>query len=123
LESVPSVFPRSTVGMIRAGESGGTLDGACTAVADQLEEAASLDARVRSALAYPLLIVLVGFATIAVMGTVVVPRFAELLADLGGELPPSTRALLVVSGLVERFGPLLLLATPFAYIALGQVLR
>jgi general secretion pathway protein F len=104
LEAFPETFARSVVGMVRAGESGGSLAAACEAAADQLEESSRLESRVRAALAYPALILLVGLATVSVMGTVVVPRFAELIGDLGAELPPSTRALMAASALLERFG-------------------
>ncbi len=111
LAATPSLLPRSAVGMIRAGERGSALAEACDSVADQLEESAGLQSRVRSALAYPVLILVMGVATIGVMGTVVVPRFADVLSDLGGQLPPATRALLATASLLRRFGVPATLAT------------
>jgi general secretion pathway protein F len=107
LEAFPRTFPRAVVGIIRAGERGSSLADACEAAADELEEAARIAARVRAALAYPALILMVGGATITVMGTVVVPRFAELLTSMGAELPPATRVLVAVASALRRFGLLL----------------
>lgn len=67
--------------------------------------------RMRQALAYPILLAVVGTATVIVIATVVVPRFAELLADVGQELPVATRSLLAVSGVLSRYGVLLGLST------------
>jgi type II secretory pathway component PulF len=98
LRSLPHVFPRSLVGVISAGEGGSRLESALESAAVQLEAEAELTSQVRSALAYPLLLLFMGIATIVVMGTVVVPRFAVILNDLGAELPASTRALLALAG-------------------------
>lgn len=118
LEALPDVFPRSAVGVVRAAERGGSLIDACAAVAQQLEETAQIRGRVRAAMAYPLLILLVGVATVAVMAGVVVPRFATILSDLGSELPPATRALLFASDLVKRGAvllvPALVIGAPMA---------
>jgi len=74
--------------MVHAGERGSQLPLALEQVANHLEQEAELVARVRQALAYPLLLAAVGVASVLVIGTVIVPRFAELLGDLGQELPP-----------------------------------
>ena len=72
-------------------------------VAAHLEQEAELVARVRQAVAYPLLLAVVGVASILVIGTVIVPRFGELLGDLGQELPPATRVLLVASRILSHY--------------------
>lgn len=110
LRAMPEVFPRSVVGVIDAGERGSALGVACTTVADQLESEADLRSHLRSALAYPLLILLMGLATVGVMAGVVIPRFAVVLGELGADLPASTRLLLAASEAFKRFaGPVLLL--------------
>lgn len=106
----PGVFPRVVVGMIRGGERSSRLTEALEQVADQLEEETNLGSQIRSALAYPALILVVGLLSVLVMGTVVVPRFAEVLGDLGAELPTGTRLLLWVSAGLRRYGGVLLLA-------------
>ena len=99
------IFPAVVVGMIRAGESGSQLGAALEQVARHLEQEAELVARVRQALAYPLLLAVAGTASVLVIGTVIVPRFAELLGDFGQALPVATRLLLATSALLARFWP------------------
>jgi len=97
------VIPGVVLGMVRAGERGSQLATALEHVAAHLEQEAELVARVRQALAYPLLLAVTGTASVLVIGTVIVPRFAELLGDLGQDLPVATRLLIDSSALLARF--------------------
>jgi type II secretory pathway component PulF len=94
LTGTRGVVPPVVIGMVRAGERGSRLAEALDQAAVHLEQEADLVARVRQALAYPLLLAVAGTTSVLVIGTVIVPRFAELLGDLGGELPGATRVLL-----------------------------
>jgi type II secretory pathway component PulF len=94
--------PRVVVGMVRAGERGSALAGALERVATHLEQEADLVGRVRQALAYPLVLLVAGTVAVLVIGTVVIPRFAELLGDLGQTLPAATRVLLAASSLLTH---------------------
>lgn len=100
LEGDQGVVPALVVGMLAAGERGSQLSRALDQVAAQLEREAELVGRVRQALAYPAVLAVVGTASIIVITTTVVPKFAELLTDVGGDLPISTRLLLGFSGFV-----------------------
>jgi len=119
LGAAPGVVPGTVVGMLRAGERGSQLSLALDRVAEHLEQEAELVARVRQALAYPLLLAVVGVASVLVIGTVIVPRFAELLNDLGQDLPLATRVLLVGSALLSSYWFLLVptLAAGLALLA------
>lgn len=108
----PHVFPPIATGMVRAGERGSTLPHALEAVAEQLEEEANLRAQIRGALAYPALVLTVGVVSALVMGGIVIPRFAEVLGELGAELPLTTRILMSASGLLRRAALPALLAAP-----------
>ena len=103
LGAARGVVPGIVLGMLRAGERGCQLPLALAQVATHLEQEAELVARVRQALAYPLLLAVVGVASILVIGTVIVPRFADLLGDLGQEVPPTTRILLLGAGLLSHY--------------------
>jgi general secretion pathway protein F len=103
LAAARGVVPGIVLGMLRAGERGSQLPLALEHVAKHLEQEAELVARVRQALAYPLLLGVVGLVSVLVIGTVIVPRFAELLGDLGQELPAATRILLVGSSLLSHY--------------------
>lgn len=104
-----ALFPPLVTGMVRAGERGSQLGAALDEVATHLELEAELAAKVRQALAYPLLLLGAGAASVGVITTVVVPKFAAILGDLGQQLPPSTRVLLAASTFVRHEGWLLLL--------------
>lgn len=97
-------FSSSIIGIVRAGERGSALAGAFSDAANQLEAEAELRGEIRSALAYPIVILLMGLATIGVLAGVVIPRFALLLSDLGADLPASTQFLLSGSAFVQRWG-------------------
>jgi len=107
LDRGAGLVPSLAIGMIRAGERGGRLGRSLEEVASQLEVEAELMARLRQAMAYPLLLAVVGAVTVLVITTVVVPRFAELLADSGQQLPPATKLLLATSDAMIRHGWLL----------------
>ena len=118
------VIPALVIGMIRAGERGSQLGAALDQIATHLEQEADLVARVRQALTYPLLLAVVGTASVGVITTVVVPRFAAILVDLGQQLPPATRLLLGASQLLSRFWiPLLLLAALATWAAVEWIRR
>ncbi|HVH10584.1 MAG TPA: type II secretion system F family protein, partial [Gemmatimonadales bacterium] len=100
LGAARGVVPGLVLGMLHAGERGSQLAPALDQVATHLEQEAELVGRVRQALTYPLLLAVVGLVSVLVIGTVIVPRFAEVLGDLGQDLPPATRVLLVGSRLL-----------------------
>jgi general secretion pathway protein F len=117
------VVPGVAIGMVRAGERGSRLAEALEQVAAHLEQEADLVARVRQALAYPALLAAAGVASVLLIGTVIVPRFAELLADLGQQLPLATRLLLGGSRLLSRLWMPLAVAAAAATILAREGLR
>ena len=117
LEEARGVVPPLVIGMLRAGERGSQLGRALNQVAHHLDQEAELVGRVRQALAYPLLLLVAGGASILLIGTVVVPKFAALLEDLGQQLPASTRLLLVGSSFLKGHAVLLLLGL----VAIGSL--
>lgn len=90
-------LPAAVLGLLRAGERGSQLGSALEQAAEELEREADIAGRIRQALAYPLVILAAGLASLVLIGGMIVPRFADLLADLGQQAPASTRLLLAVS--------------------------
>src|SRR5262249_2154369 len=74
------------IGMIRAGEAGNTLDGVLTRLADTLERAQALREGVRSAMYYPMIVLVVAGATLILLLTAVVPEFKPLFEGRGRAL-------------------------------------
>lgn len=96
LDAGGGVVPPIIVGMLRAGERASQLGRALAQVAEHLAREAELVSRVRTALAYPAVLAVVGAASVTVIATTVVPKFAGIVEDLGAELPTSTRLLLTL---------------------------
>ena len=91
LEKHPKVFSPLYVAMVRAGEAGGVLEESLDRVADQLEKDDALKRQVKSAMAYPS--VVLAFALIVLLGLIafIVPVFVNVFKDFGGELPMITK--------------------------------
>lgn len=87
-------LPPVLLGIIHAGEAGSGIAPAVKRAAVLAESAAETRRAVRGALAYPLVLATAGLATVALLVSIVIPRFAGILADLGQELPASTRLVL-----------------------------
>jgi type IV pilus assembly protein PilC len=97
LERHPKMFNPLFVSMTRAGETGGVLDSALLRVADQLEKEEALRRQVKSAMAYPG--VVIGFSLIVLIGlvTFLVPVFIGVFEQFGGELPFITKITVALS--------------------------
>ncbi len=98
----PRYFDPLFVAMVAAGESGGALEVVFERLSEQLEEGAELRSQVRSALLYPALMAVVACVGVGVLLGFVIPRFAGILADVGGTLPLSTRLLVGASALLTK---------------------
>ncbi|MEO7366924.1 MAG: type II secretion system F family protein [Gemmatimonadaceae bacterium] len=99
----PKVFGPLYIAMVTAGEESGALDQVLGRLADNLDESAELRGRVRSALLYPALMAIVASMGVTIILLFVIPRFVDMLGEVGGELPLSTRALIGMSTFVTRW--------------------
>lgn len=79
------------VNMIRAGEASGTLEASLTGMAEYLERAKALRKMISSALTYPAILFAVAVLSLTFLLAYVVPSFADLFSDMGGNLPAPTR--------------------------------
>lgn len=91
-------FSRFYINMVRAGEAGGSIDDALGRLVDYMARAKELRGTVISALIYPAILAFVAVVSIIALLTFVVPQFASMFADMGGELPTITK---VVMGLAD----------------------
>lgn len=108
LDKHPKVFNRLYVEMVRAGEIGGMLDEVLLRIAGQLENDQELRRKVKSAMAYPTVVLVLAAVIAAAMLIFIVPIFAKMFADLGGSLPLPTRIAMGLSSiLTSPFGLLL----------------
>jgi general secretion pathway protein F len=117
LEATGSAFPGYYVGMVRAGEAGGTLDQVLFRLADAMELAQATRETVRSALAYPILVLIMAGLSITVLMTAVIPEFRPLFDDAGATLPLSTRIVIGASDAVRDHGWIMVSAVVLAGVA------
>ncbi len=114
------VFPNYYVGMVRAGEAGGTLESVLTRLADTLERAEALRENVQAALRYPALVVIMAIISLMVLMTVVIPEFRPLFEDAGAAMPVSTQFVIGVSDFLAAYWWLVTLIVVLAVLALRQ---
>src|ERR687894_481458 len=120
LEKHPKVFSKLYVEMVRAGEIGGILDGVLLRVADQLEKDQELRRKVKSAMTYPIVVLILAILAASFMLIFIVPVFATMFEDLGGTLPLPTRIAMGLSNILTSiFGVFLyaaLIAGVFGFL-------
>ncbi|MGD2269368.1 MAG: type II secretion system inner membrane protein GspF [Desulfobacterales bacterium] len=97
------------INMIRAGESSGTLDIVLSQLADILEKQQELRSRIRSAMAYPILMSLIGTIVLILLLVFIVPSITAIFADMNQVLPAPTLFLITFSNLVKSYWWLLLI--------------
>lgn len=97
MQQHPDHFPPLMVNMIKAGETGGFLDDALGRIATMYEADANLRAKIKSALTYPVIVLI--FSLLMGTGVIVfiVPIFEKMFAQLGGELPLPTQIMVTLS--------------------------
>ncbi|HWH14791.1 MAG TPA: type II secretion system F family protein [Miltoncostaeaceae bacterium] len=113
----PRVFNRLFVSMVQAGETGGNLEEVLDRVAVQLEKDDHLRRTVRSAMVYPSLIGCFALGVLVAMVAFIIPIFAEMFSDLGGELPALTAFMIGVSDAMRGYWYAFLLAPVVMVVA------
>ncbi len=122
LSGEPRSFSKLYVGLVRAGEAGGTLPATLDRLATLLERERSLSANLRSALIYPALLIAAAIGSVVLLLDYVLPQFTPIFEQAGAELPAATRALMTVGALVGAATPWLLLAVLASGLAARQLL-
>ncbi len=112
-------FPAYVTGLIRVGEEAGQLEEALTALADYYEEREQLDWRLRNALTYPAVLLLMMLAVIVVLLTRVMPVFEEVYRSLGGRLTGVAGGLLLLGRGLSAAMPVLLTLLALAVVAVA----
>ena len=100
----PGSFPKLYVGLVRAGEAGGTLAPTLERLASLLERERSLAATVKSAMIYPGLLMLVAIGSIVLLLTQVLPQFVPLFEQNGAALPRATQLMISAGDAVSAYG-------------------
>ncbi|MFP4390410.1 MAG: type II secretion system F family protein, partial [Desulfococcaceae bacterium] len=97
LSPYPGIFSPVYVNMVRAGETSGTLEIVLDRLADIAEKQQALATRIKTALAYPILMGVIGVLVLFFLLAFIVPSIASIFEDMGQALPTPTRILILIS--------------------------
>jgi type IV pilus assembly protein PilC len=103
----PQTFPPLMISMVRAGETGGFLDQALDSVAENFEKEVALKGKIKSAMTYPTIVLIMSLVSVVAMLVFIVPVFQKMFAQLGGKLPLPTMMLVYLSQSMVVVGPIL----------------
>src|SRR6266478_2741143 len=103
----PKTFDSLFTNMIAAGEAGGILDTILKRLATYIEKAVKLAGQVKSAMIYPIAVVVIAGLVVGVILWKVIPTFAQLFAGLGADLPLPTRVVIVLSNSLVSYFPII----------------
>ncbi len=116
----PKAFDNLYVNMVAAGEAGGILDVILQRLSTYIEKAVKLNSQVKSALIYPVAVILIAALVVTIILWKVIPVFAQLFSGLGGEMPFLTRAVIAASNFVGRYFPFLAMVGVLGWVALTR---
>ena len=107
----PKTFDSLFTNMIAAGEAGGILDAILKRLATYIEKAVKLQGQVKSAMIYPVAIIVIAGVVVGLILWKVIPTFASLFAGLGADLPLPTRIVIGLSNALVRYGAFMIAGT------------
>ncbi|WBW99583.1 type II secretion system F family protein [Oceanirhabdus sp. W0125-5] len=115
------IFPPMLINMIAAGEMSGTLDDVCLRMALHYEKENKLMNKVKTAMTYPIILLVVSVSVVTFLLTAVMPQFVEMFEDGGVELPFLTRMLMSASDFLRNYilaiiGIIILIVFGYRYI-------
>ena len=120
----PKCFNNLYSNMVAAGEAGGVLDLILNRLADFMEQSEALKRKVKGAMIYPIAVLSIAFTIVMGIMTFVVPKFKEIFADMGSELPAVTQTLLNISEwILHKWGWAIIIFTPFIIIMVTKLIR
>jgi type IV pilus assembly protein PilC len=123
VDAHPEVFPAFYRAMLTSAEYTGNLDSVLSQLSEYLERDIAAKRQVKSALTYPIVVLVVAFAAVIVMSVFVLPKFTGLYASLGAKLPLPTRMLIGFTSFMTSYWLLVLgviaLGLGAAYVVMG----
>ena len=117
------IFPPLFLSMVRVGESTGTLDAAFLRLCEYLSQDQDVQDRVKSAIRYPIIVMVIIGIAIAVITIFVIPNFAPLFAVLGNDIPWPTKVIMGTSSFVRNHGVALIVCGALGIFGARRYLR
>jgi type IV pilus assembly protein PilC len=106
----PDVFPPLMLNLVRAGEIGGFLEGSLESIATNYESEVKLNGKIKSAMTYPVIVLIIALIAVAAMLIFIVPVFSAMFKSLNAQLPLPTEVLVVLSQGMVYIGPITVVA-------------
>ncbi len=103
LSKHPKAFDQLFVNLVAAGEIGGILDTILNRLAAYIEKAMKLKKQIKGAMVYPITIMSIAVVVVGVILVFVIPTFAKMFADFGGELPAPTKIVIAISNFLSKY--------------------
>ena len=119
----PKTFDPLFTNMIAAGEAGGILDTILKRLATYIEKAVKLAGQVKSAMIYPVAVIIIASLVVGVILWKVIPTFAQLFQGLGASLPLPTRVVIAMSNGLVTYFPIFLVAMGALAYGFGRYYR
>lgn len=123
LSKYPQVFSYTYCQVVKAGEQAGNLEVGLRQIAGYMEKQAATKKKIRSALAYPIMVLLMAIGVFALLITVALPPLVGLFTALGTELPWTTRLLIAISGFLINYKFYLLVGVLIVVVSIIGYLR
>ena len=117
----PKLFNNLFLSMVKSGEQGGVLDEVLYKIAEHREKEQKMRRKIQSAMAYPLVMLVVGIGTIFVMLTFFMPKFIGIFERMGRELPLPTQIVIGLSHFMSQYWMWFIFAFGFVFIIFGRV--
>src|ERR1017187_1446750 len=121
MRAYPKIFDELTTNMVEAGETGGILDTILQRISQYVEKAVKLRAAIKSALVYPVSVIVIAILVVGALLKFVVPIFANLFVGLGVTLPASTQFVINLSHFVGSFWWLIFLTVGLLVVAIKYI--
>ena len=118
LEKLPKIFPPLYIAMVRAGEIGGQLDEVLLRLSTTLEKQVELRQKVRSAMAYPTVVLCAVIIIVTAMMIFIVPIFKHLFSTLGGSLPLPTQIVIDISNVLASYKLVIVIVAIVVFVVL-----
>jgi type IV pilus assembly protein PilC len=116
----PKIFNQLFCNMVAAGEASGNLDGVLVRLAEYQEKSEALRRKIKTAMTYPVIVGVIAVIVTTLMLTLIIPTFAKMFADFGGELPLPTRIIMAISDFVRSYIIFMFIGAAGALVGLRQ---
>jgi len=119
----PGVFSNLFVNMVAAGEASGTLEEILLRLAEMLEKRVNLAGKVKSAVAYPVMMVVVATGVVVFLLSFVVPGITQIFLEMNHALPWPTRLLITTSALIKTYFMLIAIVVCTVFLGIAAWIR